>query len=1086
MSTPSSRELGFRAGFATSRGRAGRSCQPRKARGGGVAGGVLRRRRATQRGEANPPSPSGCGGRLPSPASLLLGVSLWIRRRRRSWDPAAWHSQRGSREVAKPALNTQTDWRFVIRTREGFSDPDARKLKEDIADLGIQGVEKVSIVQVYYVGGVLTSQELQQIGEKLLVDSIVQEYEVEAVHPEPPVRPSTGSGRTGESKDFIHSQVVEVAYHPGVRDPVEDSLKKGALDLGIAGLRQVHTAKEYAFAGSLPAEQLTRICDRLLVNATVQQIVTPENLERLLNPPAGSPLSIETVHLMQASDTVLQRVSIDHQLSLNLEEMRAIQAYFRTQKREPTLIELETLAQTWSEHCKHKTLRGPIQYTEEIDGKIQKRTIQNLLKSTIMRATEELNRHGCLSVFEDNSGVIEFDEEFAVCFKVETHNHPSALEPFGGASTGVGGVIRDILGTGLGAKPIASTDVFCFAPPDFPAEKVPPGVLHPRRVIKGVVAGVKDYGNKMGIPTVNGAVLFDDRFVGNPLVYCGNVGLIPKDKVTKQVSPGMQIVLAGGRTGRDGVHGATFSSLALTTESEVVSATAVQIGDPITEKKLADALLLARDQGLFSAVTDCGAGGLSSAVGEMAADSGAKVFLERVPLKYTGLTPAEIWISESQERMVLAVAPADLDRLLNLFREHGVEATAVGEFTDSGWLELFHAGISVGKLEMDFLHGGVPQILRPARWSPPGLKEPEIPVPSDLADCLLKSLSRWETCSKEWIIRQYDHEVQGGSSLKPLVGVANQGPSDAAVVRPRLDSPRGVVLSNGINFRYGDIDPYWMALLAVEEALRQIVAVGGSLESVAILDNFCWGDPTRPEVLGSLVRAAQGCYDAAKAFGVPFISGKDSLHNEYRVGEKVIPIPGTLLISAIGIVADAARLVSMDAKKAGSRLYLVGSTKPELGGSSYYASLGFLGASVPQVDLAQSPLLMSAVSRAIGQGLAVSAHDCSEGGLAVAAAEMAFAGGLGLTLELEKVPRPTTLTREDFILFSESPTRFLLEVPEEKSADFERALAGFPLGKIGQFQKEPVFRVIGLGGQSVIDVAVEVLQEAWQAPFKGW
>jgi len=328
-------------------------------------------------------------------------------------------------------------------------------------------------------------------------------------------------------------------------------------------------------------------------------------------------IQIETVHLTKASDTVLQRVSLDHQLSLELEEMRTIQAYFRAEGREPTLIELETLAQTWSEHCKHKTLRGPIQYTEEVQGKLQKRIIQNLLKSTIMRATEELQKPWCLSVFLDNSGVIEFDEEFAVCFKVETHNHPSALEPFGGASTGVGGVIRDILGTGRGAKPIASTDVFCFAPPDLPPERIPPGVLHPRRIIKGVVSGVRDYGNKMGIPTVNGAVLFDDRFVGNPLVYCGNVGLLPKSRITKQVESGMQIVLVGGRTGRDGVHGATFSSLALTTESEVVSATAVQIGDPITQKKLADALLEARDQGLFSAVTDCGAGGLSSAVGEI-------------------------------------------------------------------------------------------------------------------------------------------------------------------------------------------------------------------------------------------------------------------------------------------------------------------------------------------------------------------------------------------------------------------------------------------------------------------------------------
>ncbi|MBI3333606.1 MAG: phosphoribosylformylglycinamidine synthase subunit PurL, partial [Candidatus Omnitrophica bacterium] len=715
------------------------------------------------------------------------------------------------------------------------------------------------------------------------------------------------------------------------------------------------------------------------------------------------------------------------------------------------------------------------------------RLIQNLLKETIMRATEELNRPWCLSVFEDNSGVIEFDDRFAVCFKVETHNHPSALEPFGGASTGVGGVIRDILGTGLGAKPVASTDIFCFAPPDLPAPTVPPGVLHPRRIMKGVVSGVKDYGNKMGIPTVNGAVLFDERFVGNPLVYCGSVGLIPKDKVAKRVAAGMRIVLVGGRTGRDGIHGATFSSLALTTESEGIFSTAVQIGDPITEKKLLDALLLARDQGLFCAVTDCGAGGLSSAVGEMGAGAGgARVFLERVPLKYAGLTPAEIWISESQERMVLAVSAEKVEPLAALFSRHGVDATEIGEFTGTGMLELLHGGTTAGSLKIGFLHDGVPKVLRPARWVSPRVEEPAVPPAGDLTDWLLRLLGRWETCSKEWIIRQYDHEVQGGSSLKPLVGVSRQGPSDAAAVRPRLDSSRAVILANGINFRYGDLDPYWMAVLALEEALRQVIAVGGSLDRVAVLDNFCWGDPTRPEVLGSLVRAAQGCYDAAKAFGVPFISGKDSLHNEYRAGEKVIPIPGTLLISAIGVAPDVSRLISMDAKRPGSRLYLVGATKPELGGSSYYAAMGLLGASVPRVDLAAAPALLKALSSAIGRGLVASAHDCSEGGLGVAAAEMAFAGGLGLTLDLREAPRPSALDREDFILFSESATRFLLEVPEEKGADLEKGLAGFPLGRIGRFQTEPVFEVIGLKGKPVLKGTLQAFREAWERPFKDW
>ena len=990
-------------------------------------------------------------------------------------------SMPSSREL--DSKTTDTTWRFLVRTRENFSDPEARKLKTDIADLGFRGIEKVSIAQVYYVSGSLKPQDLQRMGQSLLADSITQEFEVREVSSD--LSSAPGNGR-------LH--MAEVAYHPGVRDPVEDSLKKGALDLGIERVHRVHTAKEYTFAGSLNSDELNRICEKLLVNATIQQVVTSENLKHLLNPPQVSPLSIETVHLTGASDTVLQRISLDHQLSLSLEEMRSIQAYFRGEGREPTLIELETLAQTWSEHCKHKTFRNPIVYTEEIaPGKENKGTIQSLLKETIMRATEELEKPWCVSVFEDNSGVIEFDDDYDVCFKVETHNHPSALEPFGGASTGVGGVIRDILGTGLGAKPIASTDVFCFAPPDLAPEKVPAGMLHPRRIIKGVVAGVKDYGNKMGIPTVNGAVLFDERFVGNPLVYCGSVGLLPKGKVKKQVKPGMAVLLAGGRTGRDGVHGATFSSIPLTAESETLSATAVQIGDPITEKKLLDALLLARDQGLFSAVTDCGAGGLSSAVGEMAAVCGARVHLEKVPLKYEGLTPNEIWISESQERMVLAVPSENVEKLAALFRRHGVEATPIGEFTSSGLLELLHGPHQVGTLKLDFLHNGIPQIPRPARWvglprkMEMELHPPRLPDQADLTKDLLGLLSRWDTCSKEWIIRQYDHEVQGGSVLKPLLGVNAQGPSDAAIIRPRLDSERGIVLANGINFRYGDIDPYPMAFLAVEEAIRQIVAVGGSFDRIALLDNFCWGDPTRPEVLGTLVRAAQGCYFAAKAYGTPFISGKDSLHNEYRVGDKTIQIPGTLLISAIGLIPDVTKAISMDAKQAGNRLYVVGMTKPELGGSGYYDLLGLQGGAVPCVAApAQAAALLRALSKAIAQGLVVSAHDCSEGGIGVAAAEMAFAGNLGLTLELKNVPHEGKFARDAEILFSESATRLLVEVAEEMAETFERALAEFPLGKIGQFHSEPEFEVLGRDGQRVVKTDVGSLRNAWQRPFKEW
>ena len=978
--------------------------------------------------------------------------------------------------ITDKTLERGAFWRFSVRRRAAFLDAEADGLKGDIADLGVSGVERAEVIRVYYVGGDLSEEERRRIAVELLADPITEECAFE---------PVPGSVRRTEGP-LGTSYRVEVTYRPGVRDPVEDSLKKGAEDLGIRGIRQVHTAKEYRLTGPLSSEGLSRICEKLLVNAAIQEVVTPETLAQLLRPIPAAAVPIDTVHLGSASDTVLQRVSLDHQLSLNLEEMRAIQAYFRTEGREPTLIELETLAQTWSEHCKHKTLRGTVVYTEEVDGRAEKRVIPNLLQETIMRTTEELKKPWCVSVFKDNSGVIEFDEKFHLCFKVETHNHPSALEPFGGASTGVGGVIRDILGTGCGAKPVASTDIFCFAPPDLPPASVPPGVLHPRRIIKGVVAGVRDYGNKMGIPTVNGAVLFDERFVGNPLVYCGNVGLLPVGKVEKRVSPGMVIVVAGGRTGRDGVHGATFSSISLAPESEVVSATAVQIGDPITEKKLTDALIEARDRDLFCAVTDCGAGGFSSAVGEMGADCGARVELEKVPLKYAGLTPAEIWISESQERMVMAVPAEKLEPLLQLFRERGVEAAAIGRFTDTRELELLFRGAPVGRLKMEFLHHGVPQIARPARWCSPRPVEPVIPKPRDLTAVLLGLLGRWDTCSKEWIVRQYDHEVQGGSVLKPI----GLGPSDAAVFRPRLDSAKGVILANGINFRYGELDPYWMAALAVDEVVRQVVSVGGDPDRLAVLDNFCWGDPTRVEVLGSLVRAALGCADAARAFGTPFISGKDSLHNEYRVGEKTIQIPGTLLISGIGVMEDAGRAISMEAKRPGDFLYMVGTTRKELGGSAYLSLLGVSGGQVPRVDFARAPAQMRALSRAIGRGLAVAAHDCSEGGLAVAAAEMAFAGGVGLTIDLK--PMAVRRTSEEVrrtdceLLFSESASRILVEVSGEQAAAFEQAMSGHSIFRIGQFQAEPLFRVQDAQGGVIVEAELEKLRHAWERPFQGW
>lgn len=965
-----------------------------------------------------------------------------------------------------------------IRNKPDIFDAQAEGLKKDILDLGISSIVDLEISQIYFLKGELSDSDLRRICEELLTDPLTQNYLMGV-----PIYQNT---------NVPDEFVFVVAYNPGVMDPWEESTLKGVNDLGIKGLEEVRTAKKYVLRGKLTKEELSFICDKLLVNKTIQHILDKEKHFIFDNP--RYKFNLVTVDILNAKIGDLKEISIKGQLFLSVQEMLAIKEYFKRLGRNPTDCELETIAQTWSEHCKHKTLRGKIEYREKIRNskvRIKIKKINNLLKTTIMKVTEELEKPWCVSVFKDNSGVIRFDEDYNVCFKVETHNHPSALEPYGGANTGIGGVIRDPLGTGLGAKPIANTDVFCFGPPDYPYEKLPPGVLHPKRIMKGVVAGVRDYGNKMGIPTVNGAVLFDKRYIGNPLVYCGTVGLIPKDKSFKKVIPGDLIVLVGGRTGRDGIHGATFSSAELTVESEKISSSAVQIGNPITEKKMVDTLLKARDLGLYHAITDCGGGGLSSAVGEMGETCGARVDLEKVPLKYEGLSYTEIWISEAQERMILAVPKDKIDKLLEIFRKENVEATVIGEFTNDRHLRLFYEGNLVCDLETEFLHHGLPDIVRKAVWKRKIYPEPKFKCPENLGEVLLKLLFSYNISSKEWIIRQYDHEVQGGSVIKPLVGTNNDGPSDAAVIRPRLDSKKGIAISCGINPWYGEIDPYWMAGSCIDEVLRQIISVGGSLKKIAILDNFCWGNTNKPDRLGSLVRCAFGCYDIAKGYGVPFISGKDSLNNEYKVGEKSIAIPGTLLISALGIIDDVSRCITMDFKKPGNLIYIVGETFPELGGSEYYRLFGYIGNSVPLVNPKKGKLLMDALSRAIAKGLIISCHDCSEGGLGVAVSEMAFSGGFGAEIFLGEVPYRLASQgskfpgkRDDFILFSESNTRFIVEVEKKKKKEFENSLEGIPLGLIGCISEDKFLKIYGLEGKKIIDLDIYTLKEAWQRPLR--
>jgi len=970
-------------------------------------------------------------------------------------------------------------WRVEIKQKDGVPDSVGTSIARDITDLRIGEVSQVRVVSVFLLEGPISREEVKRIGDELLVDPVVEQYSFDLKLP---------------LQSATH-HVVEIAYNPGVMDPVEASTLKGIRDLGIEEVTAVRTAKQYHIYGKLTNKQVESLTARVLMNKLIQHVVQdPSHVPSALGmtSPSASKFDVMIVDLLSVHDKKLAEISKKGQLYLNADEMKAIQNHFKKEGRNPTDVELETIAQTWSEHCRHKTFRGVVRYRE---GKNKKaKIIRSLFKTFIAAATLKLNKKWCVSVFHDNAGVIDFDKDYNVCFKVETHNHPSALEPFGGANTGVGGVIRDTLGTGLAAKPLCSTDVFCFAPPDTPMSNLPSGTLHPKRVMKGVVAGVRDYGNKMGIPTLNGSIVFDKHFAANPLVFCGNIGLLPKGREAKRVNKGDLIVVVGGRTGRDGIHGATFSSGELTGESQMNSCGAVQIGNPIEEKKVQDALLKAREANLYSAITDCGAGGFSSAVGEMGEKTGARVDLDQAPLKYQGLKYYEIWISESQERMVISVPPQNIEALLKIFAQENVEAAVLGEFDGSGRLQLFFHGQQVADLDMSFLHHGLPQITKEAIFQKPVLRKerlPKFPPPGGegkgggpLTASLCKALSHYNVASKESIIRVYDHEVQGTSVIKPMVGIAADGPSDAAVIRGRLDSRRGIAVSNGINVRFGMIDPFWMAASCIDEAIRQIIAVGGSLERIALLDNFCWGNPDKPDRLGSLVRCAQGCYKAAVAFGTPFISGKDSLYNEHTHKGKSLAIPGTILISAIGIIEDVGKCVTMDFKKEGNAIYMIGTTFDELGGSIYLENLGQLGLQAPKVNFKMAVKIYQAVERATKAGLIASLHDCSEGGAAVTLAEMAFAGGLGATVLLKKLPYRGIQHRDDILLFSESNSRFIAEVPPSHERKLVKIFKGLPFARIGSVEASPELIVYGSKDQPVINADINELKEIWKSPLK--
>jgi len=984
--------------------------------------------------------------------------------------------------------------RIEVAFKQGLRDSLGEKTAARIRnDLGI-AVDAVRTVDCYTIDASFDRDQLELLGREAYSDPITQVWSAD--------RPL--------AKNF--DWVIEVGLLPGVTDNVGRTAREAlevCLSIRLKAEEKVYTSRQYLITGRLSQAEAEKIAKELLGNPLINRFEIrsreewdPEKGIGPLVPRVKGLIGGRVGHCaLELTDDELVLLSRDRLLALSLAEMKAIQGYLRkkeikeTRKKigvseQITDVELEAIAQTWSEHCKHKIFQARITY---IDDAGKEEVIDSLFDTYIKGSTEAIRRalgkkDPCLSVFTDNAGVVAFTEDWSLCYKVETHNTPSALDPYGGALTGIVGVNRDPFGTGKGAKLIFNVDVFCFAPPDWEGP-LPKRVLHPKRIFDGVREGVEHGGNKSGIPTVNGSVVFDRRYVGKPLVYCGTCGIMPRTikgepSHIKEAHPGDLVVMVGGRIGKDGIHGATFSSEEL---HEASPTSAVQIGDPITQKRMTDFLLIARDRGLYTAITDNGAGGLSSSVGEMAKEpGGCEIHLERAPLKYPGLDPWEVLLSESQERMTVAVSPEKIAEFLTLAVKMGVEATKVGNFTASGKFHCLWHGQTVAYLDMAFLHDGAPRMDLMARWERPQNPEPDFPLSTDLTQTLEAMLSRLNICSKERVVRQYDHEVQGGSSIKPLVGEKADGPGDAAVLRPLLDSLKGIVVSHGICPRYSDIDTYHMMACAIDEAIRNSVAVGGDPDRMVGLDNFCWPDPVQSAKtpdgeykLAQLVRANKALSDYTIAYQVPCISGKDSMKNDFVAGAEKISVPPTVLFSILGRIDDVRKAVTMDVKAPGDLVYIVGQTYEEMGASEYLAMHGFIGNQVPQVRASEAKERYHQLHGAIMKGLIASCHDCSDGGLGIALAESAFAGGFGMEVDLRKVPAEG-IDRDDYLLFSESQSRFVVTVHPEKKDAFIAMMKGITLGEIGRVIEGKDFIVTGLKGKKIIRGDIYKLKAAWQ------
>ncbi len=987
-------------------------------------------------------------------------------------------------------------------------------LKPELMDAEGQGIcakarnyfgielEQVRTVDILTIDANLTGDQLGRLQREIFTNPVTQ---ISSFDPLP------------IDSDWI----IWVGFRPGVRDNPGSTAVEAIEDL--LGLRlgkeeAVYTSKRYCLTGGdLTAEGADRIAGELLANHIIQQwkIYSRDSWDPVEGIGYVLPKvildhtpTIETIPV--ESDSGLASISDQRNLALNPNDIPVIRSYFndpqiRTQRArwglsDPTDVELEYISQARSDHCNHNTFRGLFRYTDLDTGHTD--TVDSLFRSFIEAPTLALKetKDWVVSVLWDNAGAGRFDKEHHYVITGETHNSPSTMEAYGGAITGIVGVYRDPLGTGKGSKLVMGGFGYCVGPRDYSGDLQPH--LHPRRLLDGVIEGVRDGGNKSGIPTTVGQVLFDPGYLGKCLVFVTAVGMMPavvggEPAEQKRTSPGDLVIMCGGRVGKDGIHGVTASS---ETYSEHTPAGHVQIGDPYTQKKMHDFLLEARDRGLIRFITDNGGGGLSSSIGESARyANGCRIELEKVPLKYQGLDPWEIWVSESQERMTVAIDPNDLQPFMELSALHAVESTVIGQYTDSGKLHITYDGKTCAYVDLDLLTAGFPQWEFDARWRSPdrrGLLEPVFGEPDDINTLLTDVLARPNICSKEWIYRQYDHEVQGTSVIKPLVGAGRDVNSDAAVIRPVADSTRGLAIAQALLPAYSAIDAYHMTACSIDEALRRLLAVGGSLHHVGGVDNFCWpsiqydpaGNPDGRFKAAQLVRACRALKEICLAYQIPLLSGKDSMyvdgHLPGRYGEvhKVSALE-TLQFTTIGVIDDVTRCVTMDCKIAGDLVYVLGLTRNELGGSEYYEHFGHVGRNVPSVRTQEFLPLYTALEKAIAEELVASVRGIYRGGLAVHLALVAIGGQLGLQVDLTRVPREE-ISRTDMLLFSESAGRFVVTVSPDNRARFEEIFAGLAWGRVGRVLQEPLLTINGLDGRERVRLPVQALAAAWKKPFE--